>query len=166
MIDPEQAKNKIKELEDEIAQIKIEANKLRKEYKEIQKKIVLSDRQINQKNREIKELDRIIETENVFNSVHDIDGFDILDTNELIAISNGMDRTDYTKYGSTIPRWIDLEKLVKEVIKFKKHYEGFVLDKIVKNGQVDTLPPENIYRFTYKTPYGHYLSCGGVELIN
>jgi hypothetical protein len=40
----------------------------------------------------------------------------------LVAISNGMDQTDYRKKGN-YPRWYDLERLVNEVIAFKKLYD-------------------------------------------
>lgn len=165
MIDFEQAKIKTKDLLDEISQIKVESNKFTKEYREIQKKLSLCTEQINQKKKEIKELQKIIESENVFDSVAGIEGFDTLNADELLAISNGMDRTDYTKYSSNIPRWLDIERLVKEVIEFKKQYEGFVLQRISICGKYDTLPPKNSYKFTYKTPQGHYLSYGGIELI-
>ena len=65
-----------------------------------------------------------------------------------------------------IPRYIDLERLVKEVIEFKKIYPGWVLDRIQKSGQYDTLPPQSFYKFTYKSPQGHYMSHGGIELLS
>lgn len=160
-MDVEEAKNRIKELRDQISNFEVKIKKLEKEHREINKKRDNYIDLINERNRDIKNLNRIVEAEHIFDSVVGLDGYNMLSTEELLAISNGMDRTDYTKHHSTIPRWIDLETLVKEVIEFKKQYEGFVLNKIVKSGQIDTLPPKNIYTFTYKTPYGHLMSYGG-----
>ena len=115
----------------------------------------------------------IIETENVFESVQNIEGFDTLLQEELVVISNGMDKTDYMKMDlvrarskESIPRWIDLERLVKEVIGFKKLYPGWILQRLVSGGQYDTLPPQTFYKFTYKTPQGHFMTFGGIELIH
>ena len=83
---------------------------------------------------------------------------------ELVAISNGMDKTDYRKHDN-YPRWYDLEKLVKEVIAFKKLYSGWILESLTRGGHYDTLPPQTFYRYTYKTPQGHYMSMGGIERI-
>ncbi len=76
---------------------------------------------------------------------------------ELVAISNGMDKTDYRKHGN-YPRWYDLETLVKDVIAFKNLYPGRILVSLSRVGQYDTLPPETFYRYTYKSPHGHYMS--------
>jgi hypothetical protein len=103
-----------------------------------------------------------VETENMFEEVKDVEGFVTLSQSELVAISNGMDKTDYRQYGK-YPRWFDLERLVKHVIQFKKHYPGWVLDRVNKSGQYDTLPPQSFYKFTYNTPLGHYMSYGGIE---
>jgi hypothetical protein len=34
---------------------------------------------------------------------------------------------------------------------------------VIKSGQIDVLPPESFYKFTYNTPEGYYMSCGGIE---
>ena len=115
--------------------------------------------------KEIKKLEEIIEAENVFESVENMEGFDTLLQEELVAISNGMDKTDYRKNGN-YPRWYDLERLVNEVIVFKKLYPGWILESLARGGQYDTLPPQTFYRYTYKSPHGHYMSMGGIERIN
>ena len=70
-----------------------------------------------------------------------------------------MNKTDYRKHGD-YPRFYDLETLIKHVIEFKKQYPGWVLESVEKTGQYDTLPPQTFYKFTYKTPLGHYMSFG------
>jgi hypothetical protein len=113
-------------------------------------------------------LEEIIEVENVFESVENIEGFETLLQTELVAISKGMDKTDYNKtdYGKSVfPRRYDLERLVKHVIAFKKLYPGWILECITIGGQYDTYPPQTMYRYTYLSPHGHYMSMGGIERI-
>jgi hypothetical protein len=157
-----EAKTKIVELRAELAQINSESTETHKIYREITVKIRLQDNRKKDLSQQIKNLERIIDTENVFESVQGVEGFDTLLQEELVAISNGMDKTDYRKFGN-YPRWHDLEKLVKEVIAFKKLYPGWILESLTRGGQYDTLPPQTFYRYTYKSPHGHYMSHGGIE---
>jgi hypothetical protein len=116
---------------------------------------------------QIKHLKDTISTENIFETIKDVKDVELLCQSELIAISNGMDKRDWniTKNGEC-PRWIDLDRLVKQVIEFKKLYPGWILESIKVAGQYDTMPPFNIYTYTYKTPHGHYMTYGGIEHIN
>lgn len=160
------------EEKDELEQLKIELNELDIKYKDLSKKNREIQKEINnltnKKNiisKKIKKLEDIIESENLFSSVDKLESFDLLTKLELVEISKGIDKTDYRKFGN-FPRWIDLEKVIKEVIEFKKQYPGWILDKIEKKGQLDTLPPKTYYKYTYKTPLGHYLTYGGIEIID
>jgi len=160
-----EAKNELIRISAELAEVETELKDLNKIYRENRIKINLCDSRRKDLSQQIKKLERIIDTENVFESVENIEGFDTLLQEELVAISNGMDKTDYRKFGN-YPRWHDLERLVKEVIAFKKLYPGWILESLARGGQYDTLPPETFYRYTYKTPHGHYMKMGGIELIN
>jgi hypothetical protein len=171
-MNPEEAKNEIIRVREEIVQIDIESKEIHKIYREICKKIRLCESRKNALLKEITNLEEIIETENVFETVKNIEGFDTLLQEELVSISNGMDKTDYIKMDlvrarskESIPRFYDLERLIKEVIEIKKQYPGWILDKVTRGGQYDTLPPQTFYRYTYKTPHGHYMSFGGIEII-
>jgi hypothetical protein len=55
--------------------------------------------------------------------------------------------------------------IITEVINFKKLYPGWILDSLKNVGRVDILPPETVYKYTFKTPQGHYWSMGGIESI-
>jgi len=159
-----EAKNEIEKLRAELAQVEKESEGFYMIYKETEKKRRLCESRKRDIKKEIKRLEDLVEKENVFETVKDVEGFETLSPSELDAISNGMDKTDYRIYGN-YPRWIDLERLVKEVIEFKKHYPGWVLDRVNKSGQYDTLPPQSFYKFTYNTPHGHYMSYGGIEPV-
>jgi len=156
-------KNKIEQLKVELAQIENERDKFNKEYMNIGKKVRLCKNKQDDLLKSIKELEKIVESENIFESVNGLEGLETLTQDEKVVISNGMDRTDYRK-NDNFPRWLDLEKLVNQVIKFKIHYPEWILERIVKSGQYDTLPPKNFYKFTYRTQQGYIFSHGGFEI--
>lgn len=159
-----EAKNKILKLHIELSEVETEINELNKIYREHLKKVNLCVLRKKQLSQEIKKLEDIIESVNIFDSVRVLDGFDTLIQEELTIISQGMDKTDYRKHGN-YPRWYDLERLVKEIIEFKKLYPGWILERLSRGGQYDTLPPQTFYRFTYKTPQGHFMTIGGIECV-
>jgi hypothetical protein len=78
---------------------------------------------------------------------------------ELLAIGQGMDKTDYRQYGN-YPRYIDLDRLVHEVIGLKQLYTGWTLECVQKGVVYDTMPPKTAYSFTFRTPHGHHMTCG------
>jgi hypothetical protein len=159
-----EAKNKIDKLRAELAQVEKEYDEIYMIYKETEKKKRLCESRKRDIKKEIKKLEDLVEQENVFETVKDVEGFETLSSSELNAISNGMDKTDYTMFGK-YPRWIDLERLVKYVIQFKKLYPGWILDRVIKLDQAETLlKSPTFYKFTYNTPLGHYMSSGGIEL--
>jgi hypothetical protein len=159
------AKNNIIKVKTELIEVENELKELNKIYMEYRKKINLCENRKKELSKEIKKLIEIIETENVFEIVQKIEGFDTLLQEELVAISNGMNKTDYRKYGN-YPRWYDLERVVNEVILFKKLYPGWILERLTSGGQYNTLPPETFYKYTFKTPQGHYWSMGGIEHLD
>ncbi len=168
-MDVVEAKKEMVRIKDELNKVESEYKDYRTNYNEISKKMNLCKSRRNDLSREIKKLEDIIESEDIYANVLWIEGFETISQLELIVISTGMDNTDYRKmdkYDKNLPRYIDLERLVKEVIEFKKQYPGWVLERIQKTGQYDTFPPQSFYSFTYKTPQGHYMSHGGIEIIN
>jgi hypothetical protein len=160
-----EAKNEIIRVRAELAEVQDELNRLNKIYMENRRQVNLYQNIKKDLSNQIKKFEDIIEAENMFESVQGTEGFDTLLKSELVAISNGMDKTDYRKHGN-YPRWYDLERLVKEVIAFKKLYPGWILEYLAQSGSYDTLPPETFYKYTYKTPQGHYMSMGGIERVN
>ncbi len=159
-----EAKNEIDKLRSKLAQVEKEYDEIYMIYKETEQKKRLCESRKRDIKKEIKKLEDLVEQENVFETVKDVEGFETLSSSELNAISNGMDKTDYTMFGK-YPRWIDLERLVKHVIQFKKLYPGWILDRVIKLDQAETLlKSPTFYKFTYNTPLGHYMSSGGIEL--
>lgn len=144
-------------------------NKYNKLMNENRKKMNECEDRKKQITAEIKRLEHIIEYEDAFDSVCGIEGYDTLSQSEVEAITTGMDKTNYSTYSTPakeIPRWIDLERLVKEVIELKKDYPDWILISVRKSFQCDTLPPINHYKFTYRIPQGHEVSFGGLEFVS
>ena len=154
-----EAKNEIKKLRADLARFEEEYEGFYRIFKENEEKKRLCETRKCDIKKEIKRLENLVETENMFEEVKDVEGFVTLSQSELVAISNGMDKTDYRQYGK-YPRWIDLEILVKGVIEFKKQYPGWILEEVNKTAQYDTLPPKSFYKFTYNTPLGHSMTFG------
>jgi hypothetical protein len=67
-----------------------------------------------------------------------------------------MDKTDYRNYGD-YPRWIDLDKICKEVIQMKKRYPNWVLMDLEKSRQINTVPPQSFYYYKFKDEFADYL---------
>ena len=158
--------NEIKRLKNELKEVGIDYMKYNKQYNELARLIRSCANRKHEISINISDLEKIIESSTIFDSVNTIDGFETLLKGELLAISNGMDRTDYRKYGANYPRWFDLERIVKDVIKCKTQYPGWILETISKKGQLYTLPPQSCYKFTYKTPQGDNMSCDGIEMVS
>ena len=160
-----EAKNEIIRVRSEINQVQSEFNKIDVEYRRIlreqtdcENKRILCRNKKRKLIKELKELETIIESENMFDSVQNVEGFNILLPEELRIISDGMDRTDYRNMplltGKNIARWYDLERLVKEVIGVKNAHPGWILKMLRPCGQYDTLPQKTFYQMSYETPEG------------
>jgi len=158
--------NEIKRLTNELKEVGIDYMKYKKQYNELARLIMSCANRKHEISINISDLKKIIESSTIFDSVNSIDGFETLLKGELLAISNGMDKTDYRKYGTNYPRWFDLERIVKDVIKCKTQYPGWILETISIKRQLHTCPPETFYKFTYKTPQGDYMSYKGIEVVS
>ena len=163
-----EAKAKLESLRIDLRKVEIDYEEVYTIYKENERKMRLYDNTLRSLTKEIKKMEQIIESEDVFESVKNIEGFDSLTKNDLFIISKGMDKTNYSdnKIVQDCPRWIDLERLVKEVIHFKSIYPDWILENIIMTGHYDAMPRRNFYKFTYKTPTGHYMMYGGMDMNN
>lgn len=157
-----EAKNAIEKLRDECATVESELRNLSKEWRIINTKRIDFESIHKDLIKQIKHLETIIDNENMFETVNNIEGFDTLLQEELVEISTGMDRRDY-RNGGDYPRWNDLERLVKNAIEIKKQYPGWILKGIKNTGQYDTFPPQTFYESKYQTPQGHYMCFGGLN---
>jgi hypothetical protein len=141
-------------LNEENFKYNIELNDIRK----IKRELMIKERAISDKvesnNKQIKKYQELIDSKNMFKSFETNEDFKLLNEDELIAISKGIDKFDYTKYGCQ--RFHDLDLVIKYVINIKKKYPSWILDAMKKQGQYDTLPPKNFYRYTFKTPEGFF----------
>lgn len=158
-------KTKIATLNDEYNDCQNSQSQIINEKRELQKKENNIRNKIKEITKKIQELEDILLTENIENSISSINGFELLTQSELAIIYKGMDKTDYRKYGN-YPRFIDMEKIIKTLIKTKKKYSGWVLYNLNKRGQIDIMPPDNFYEYTFITPDNVYFSMDLSNLNN
>ena len=110
--------------------------------------------------REINRHKEIEESKNIIGEFErNIEGFGLLSEKEVAVITTKMDRTDYRAYGD-YPRWIDLERIIKEVIEIKKYYAEWKLSKISKRSKSDTVPPETLYIYEFTDINGYLINIG------
>ena len=168
-MDIAEAKSEIIELTAELKTINSDFKIINRQFKKYQEEYEKSRLTYEIKKKKIgtkiKELETIVETENMFESVENIEGYNTLSQSELLAISRGMDKKDYRNDRVTL-RFIDLERLVREAIEFKKQYPNWILEEISVSFQYDTLPPQTFYKFAYLTPEGHHMSYGELRIRN
>lgn len=168
-MDIPEVQNTIITLQDEFKEMIRECKKYNKLMNDNRRKMDECENRKKEISTEIKRLEHIIEHEDAFDFASKMEGYDTLSQSELEAIIIGMDKKNYSTSTSNstnqIPRWIDLERLIREVIEFKKDYPNWVLISIQKSFQYDTFPPKNNYKFTYQIPQGYRVSFGGVEFI-
>jgi len=113
---------------------------------------------------EIKRREELDDTKNIINEeIKNIEGFNLLGEDELLIITTKMDKTDYKKYGS-YPRFIDLERICKEVIELKKRYPKWILINLSPGTQDDTMPPKTFYKYKYKDEYNQYFDIEGIKI--
>ena len=140
---------------------RLELNKMRREAdKDFDEKTAKLKQIIN----EIKRREDLEEAKNIIGTdISSIEGFELLSEDELSVITTKMDRTDYRKYGK-YPRYLDLERICKEVINIKKKYPKWTLTSLARGGQYDTLPPHTFYRYEYKDEHGCNFNLGGINV--
>jgi len=154
------------ELNEKRENINIELFELKKKYRKLEKDVINIDKNLKIILNEIKIHKEMEELNNIINEdIKKIDGFDLLSEDEMIIITSKMDKTDYRKYGVQV-RFIDLERICKEVIEIKKSYPKWTLTNLESGTQQDTMPPHIFYKYEYKDEYGRYFDIGGIKVIS
>lgn len=110
----------------------------------------------------LKEIEQLENMENIKNMIDDniknIEGFHLLNENELIAITSNMDKTDYRKYDKTVSRWLDLEKIIKRIIQLKIKHPEWTIVRFHCSGQLDCLPPIRYYAYSFSDNLGSWIT--------
>lgn len=153
----EQLLNLRKELKEKMQFLTTERIKAVKVVRDIEKDVSKADNMMKNILNEIKRHETIYDANYmIYEYIKTIENINLLNGDEILLITNKMDRTDYRKYGD-YPRWIDLEKICKEVITTKKRYPEWILMDLEKSRQTTTLPPETFYYYKFKDEFGGYL---------
>ena len=146
-----------KELKEKNHFLTTERIKAVKVVRDIEKDVRKIDYELKFILKEILHRENINEAKNMISEyIKSIENFDLLNGDEIVLITNKMDKTDYRKYGD-YPRWIDLEKICKEVITMKKRYPSWILMDLEKSRQTTKLPHETAYYYKFKDEFADYL---------
>jgi chromosome segregation ATPase len=147
-----------KELNDKNEQFNEEKRTLTKTIYNVEKNIRNNHDEMRHVLREINRHKEIDESKNIIGEFErNIEGFGLLSEKEVAVITTKMDRTDYRAYGD-YPRWIDLERIIKEVIEVKNYYAEWKLTKISKRSKSDTVPPETLYIYEFTDVNGYLIN--------
>ena len=146
--------DKLNELEDRYEKINTYHKTLKNKINEIEnyKKDIIQ---------QIYKIKQDLELPNVTDLVKKIDVDELLSNDEIIKIYDGMDKTKYYDVDNKdIKRWLDLERITKQVIKVKNKYHtfGFVLQDVKKTFSEERCPPTNYYILGFKDNEGLYFS--------
>jgi hypothetical protein len=153
----EELLNLQKELKEKMRLLTTERIKAVKVVRDIEKDVRKTDDILKNILKEILHHETIDETKIMISEyVKNIENIDLIHGDELLLITNKMDKTDYRKYGD-YPRWLDLEKICKEVIMMKKRYPNWKLMDLEKSRQTNTLPPQSFYYYKFKDKFADYL---------
>lgn len=146
-----------KELKEKTRFLTTERIKAVKIVRDIEKDLKKIDDNLKIILKEIQRHEAIDEAKNMISEdIKGIEHFSLLTGDELLMIMKKMDRTDYRKYGD-YPRWLDLEKICKEVIEMKKRYPNWILMDLEKSGQTNTMPPQSSYYYKFNDEFAAYL---------
>lgn len=143
-------KKQIEDLTAELLLNESEKNVLYKHYFVIQNNIQLNESKHKELTKKINHHQDVINYQNMFLSISP-EILQLFLEDELIEITKGMDKIDYTKFGD-YPRWIDLDKIIQQAVEVKQKYPEWKLTKVNKVGHIDSLPPKTFYEYSYETP--------------
>jgi hypothetical protein len=153
----EELLNLQKELKEKSRFLTTERIKAVKIVRDIEKDVKKTDDDLKNILKEIQHHEAIDESKNMISEdIKNIENFNLLNGNEILLITNKMDRIDYRKYGD-YPRWIDLEKICKEVIEIKKYYPNWTLMDLEKSREMSKEPTQSYYYYKFKDKYASYL---------
>jgi hypothetical protein len=146
------------------ATLHTEKTKLEKDTLFINKKIKYVDDNLTNILKEILRHKDIEESKHMINDkIKSIDDFELLSEREIAVITTKMDKTDYRHYGK-YPRWLDLERIIKEIIDIKKRYPAWTLKKMAKEGEDYAIPPKNVYIYEFTDEYNTVLNVGSARV--
>lgn len=154
------------QLNSQLNESRIKRLELNKIIRESDKDFEKIDKELKQIEKEIKRREDIEEAKYILSpEILAIEGFELLSEDELLIITTNMDRTDYRKHGN-YPRYLDLDRICKEVIDMKKKYPKWILTSLARGGQNYILPPHTFYRYQYKDEHGCHFNLGGINVYS
>jgi hypothetical protein len=151
----------LKDCQSNIQRLSEERTKLYNEIYAFQKQRKSLYDQINEKYKTIKEInkdiqknqDRVIEIKLFKNDIiRSIPGLELVSLDSLRIIEKSIDAYDYIQMG--VPKYIYFEKIIKTIINIKLKYPTWKLNKLTKGAMYNTIQPEVLYEYEFKTGDG------------
>ena len=143
----------ISEINAKIAELTIENDKIHSEIWLLKKRQHAIRDQTYDLKKEIAQIQSTEFNTLVYEFASIIDGYNLLTSDEIIIITNNMDKVDYTKFEK--PRWLDLEKIIKNIASVKTIYTDWKLISLTKTEQYNVFPPENLYAYQFIDSHGN-----------
>lgn len=144
--------------------LKLEKDQLTEKYNSLIYQKATVDRRLKEYEKKIAQIKISLESKIMFNEeiIAKFADFHLISVDEQTIISNNIDKTDYTRYGR--PRYIDLEDVINIILKIKRMNPTWKLRGMgMRNtGQMDCMPPQNMYEFIFITQEGFCFRYGGM----
>jgi hypothetical protein len=84
--------------------------------------------------------------------IRSIPGLELVSLDSLRIIEKSVDAYDYIQMG--VPKYIYFEKIIKTIINIKLKFPTWKLNKLTKGAMYNTIQPEVLYEYEFKTGDG------------
>lgn len=115
----------------------------------------MNRRRIHNEIAKFKELEH---SEAILKQISEIENNNVLSESDKQLIIVKADKTIYTTDQFTFPRYIDLVQLTKFIINAKLKYPNWTLTKITRYGQLESYPPQSLFKLTFKTEHNDVIT--------
>lgn len=140
----------MEKLIEECELIKKEIAEIASQRKTLIEKLLLKNQQLEEKKNEIEHYENEKLVEKMLETIKKIDGYAVITSEEMKIIAQGVDKSN------PIQKWIELEIIIKNIIKIKIKYPEWTLNRL-KLIQQENLQLMNEYEYGYQIKDGEGL---------
>ena len=133
----------MEKLIEECELIKKEIAEIASQRKTLIEKLLLKNQQLEEKKNEIEYYENEKLVEKMLETIKKIDGYAVITSEEMKIIAQGVDKSN------PIQKWIELEIIIKNIIKIKIKYPEWTLNRL-KLIQQENLQLINEYEYGYQ----------------
>ena len=140
----------MEKLIEECELIKNEIAEIASQRKTLIEKLLLKNQQLEEKKNEIEYYENEKLVEKMLETIKKIDGYAVITSEEMKIIAQGVDKSN------PIQKWIELEIIIKNIIKIKIKYPEWTLNRL-KLIRQENLQLINEYEYGYQIKDGEGL---------